>query len=376
VLVRCEQCGLAVSEWAARCPQCGADLSAAVVVAVDLERRRGPQRSSMMFGGGAIVALLIAAIALWQPWQPTRAGQVSLPHDLRSHAIFYAESNATRLVSADNHLRRELSSLGAAGFPERAFNLEAGLLFIHDGAAQLFVAPFDGPVIALGPATHAFPAGPAVIGLERGTLPGPVTIRLVSPAGQEIGGDAVLPTGTLALASTPRGLLLQADDLLRVWDPETATVRTTLGPFRDFLGVQGSLVAWTRNTPCSLGCPLHVTDVATGADQVIASAPGTDGYIAGGAISPNGRWLAAFFFVGAGPSPGARAALIDLRTAQVTTLEPPVRVGELIGAANWTPDSRWLIFGGLSGSLYAYRPGQRGPALPLPLPSSYTFASR
>jgi hypothetical protein len=136
------------------------------------------------------------------------------------------------------------------------------------------------------------------------------------------------------------------------------------------------MVAWSDRSPlCSTGaCPLHVTDVGTGKDRLVAPPVGGAGYLRGGAFAPDGATLAAFV-PGASGGSSALLVLIDLTTGRVEGPIPgsEVPVGEPVVAAAWSPTSHWLYFSGLGAWMKAYRPGD-GSAIELTRPGSYTFA--
>ena len=216
------------------------------------------------------------------------------------------------------------------------------------------------------------------------------TVTQWSRDGDRIGGPWSVPAG-FTLTETARravagGILLQSDEnatghTLEVWNPTTGAVRA-IG--RSYLvidtytppGSTHSLIAWLPTFgPCDGRC-VAVSDSATGATRQIAGPPGHFGFMGGGGFSPDGSTLAAFAsnvaLSGVPSNPSADLAIIDLaHRDQVRVIEQSrVQIGEPHGSAAWTPDGKWLFFGGLDNQLRLYRNGDRS-ARTTTLPASY-----
>jgi hypothetical protein len=66
-----------------------------------------------------------------------------------------------------------------------------------------------------------------------------------------------------------------------------------------------------------------------------------------------------------------RLVLVDVRSGRTTPIDgAAAEFGESYGFATWSPDGRWVFFGGLHG-IYAHRVGTHD-AVRLSLPASYS----
>jgi hypothetical protein len=134
------------------------------------------------------------------------------------------------------------------------------------------------------------------------------------------------------------------------------------------VAARGPAVAWVE------GSALHLGDLASGRHRVVPPPPGTDGFAAPGAFSPDGRLLAAVTSVGFSTRPAL--ALVD------TTRASAVQVAGSEGALSdrcspclaWTPAGDWVFFSRLGPGfgIGAYRLGQdRAVTVPVDLPFSF-----
>jgi hypothetical protein len=153
-----------------------------------------------------------------------------------------------------------------------------------------------------------------------------------------------------------------------------------VGHIRTLIDGNSAAVAWQSMDGCNSDaeCPLHITDMASGKDRVVAPLPGHAGFVGGGAFSPDGRLLAAFVSartdtgqIGAVANvPEAQLVVIDDGGSVATPSNAVVPVGEPAGAAVWSSDH--VFFGGTAGVIHAYAPGDT-QAITLKIPSSYSF---
>jgi hypothetical protein len=202
----------------------------------------------------------------------------------------------------------------------------------------------------------------------------------------DLGGGRRLRTVALPYDARPVAMVaggVLTRDLagrMQVRDLRTLRVRQQLGAGLTFLDAHGSLVAYLAVDG------LHVRDLATGRDRVVAPPARDAGWFASGtglptdtqcclqsaAFDPDGRGLAAFVTL-AGPS-SLGMALVDVEAGRSRLLPgsggaSPVGCLPCLG---WSPDG-WLFFfaGGPSpAAVAAWRPGRpRATVLDLDLGS-------
>ena len=274
-------------------------------------------------------------------------------------------------------------SVPLPGYPERPFITGGAVVFLSDGNVYALASPYDGSPTLLGAAAHAFASGnPGWLWVVVDSPVG-LTAQVLDVTGRVITAQIPFPDGLTPLAPLTGGLVVQdRDGALRLFDPEARSVLCTIGdaqfPAEDrvVLATHGSLIAWracTSGQPCSL----HLTDVSSGTDRVIAPPSGSTFFLAGGALSPEGTTLAAFVDqTNATTERKALVVLIDTASGALTPVaNSAIEYGEDIGAAAWSPTSQWLYFcGGRIGPMKAHY-GTNPAAIELTIPNSYTFAS-
>jgi hypothetical protein len=165
------------------------------------------------------------------------------------------------------------------------------------GHVRVVQNPLDRRVADLGPAYDVL-AGPNpgqlwIVSAQATTEPRfSVQLRCVGGGGVVCGTDPspsfYVPAGFVPVASTASGLLLELylyaptePGPARVWDPFSDTFGLSFPlPVNDIIDSNGYRVAWQSSESCAGGvrfpCDLHVTNLATGADQVIPPPPGYD----------------------------------------------------------------------------------------------------
>jgi WD40-like Beta Propeller Repeat len=205
------------------------------------------------------------------------------------------------------------------------------------------------------------------------------TVSLLSNGGTIVGGPWTVPSGyalTYPPRSTASGIVVEkviaapigpsasltAAPTLAIWNPRTGSIGHVLdlgAGLIDTTTADGhTTVAWLRalRGHCFYprgDCQLVLTDLTTGLDRVIAPT-GSLGFLGGGAFSPDGTKIAAFIHPGHILGPGLNGQVMKLVIVDVATgIVRPVpgsiaEYGEPYGFATWSPDGRWVFFGGFS----------------------------
>ncbi len=376
-VVRCADCQAAVSEWAGRCPVCGAGLEAALPIAEapapsDVARplpvTPGPdqvnkRRASRWLPAAILAATaLIAGLVVASGRTPIRAragAPASRPGPaLRSFTVVYAGQHGVKVVPLDG--RRPRVPLNTETGPP--IRTSAGVAFVHDGTAYLLTPPYNAPPRPLVAADGLFPmVSGDMVGAER--VGGPAG-RRVSYINLERIGSTESPEWQFPPGYQPVGqfFALGPDGLLRGWSPGSGD-RADLGPVvghaAGVLGTVGNRVVWLASGTCgpSGECTLHVStsDYPVDVDEVVPPANGHKGYLPGGAANPNGTRIAAFVATSRGH---AQLAIVDTGILD-TTLVPDstITVGHGVATAQWTPDEAYVLFSGPGGAMHVYAPG-------------------
>src|SRR5579875_644970 len=244
-MVRCAGCGAAVSEWAARCPQCGADLDDATPILEppgssetrsptgpdpdpSTPSRRSRRRVRRPLAAMAVLVVILGAGLGWSlaggaPAHRSApgAGPASLAsllgaQTLRSDVVAYTGSAGVEVAPVDGqrltHVPGPPNVSGPPAGP--AEQTSAGLVFVQGGTAYLLAAPFTDPPRALLPADGLFPMmWPGVVGAEREAGVGRTAVTFVdlqdgnaSPSPWWVFPSGYRPVSQL-LASGPGGVL-------------------------------------------------------------------------------------------------------------------------------------------------------------------------
>ena len=402
-VVRCSNCDASVSEWAACCPECGAGLADAVPVALPTEEpsaptgtahqaedHRRPPRAMRraVLVGTAVVAVTATLAALVvnrpqrHPTEPSAAPHATLPitvSPMQRYTVLYTDQLGPRVVPLDGGPTSTLMAAGPAD-PQRPVEVSGGVAFLRRGVVYFLATALRAAARPLGPADHLFTMlWPGLVGVQRGSGPGTVTVQFVSTTAQSADNSPVwqLPTGYQALAQAGSGLLVQdANGQLRIWSLDGGRLGPVISRSGDVIGTSGDEVAWRSNTGCDgdAECPLHITNASTGTDRVVSPPTAHGGFLGGGALSPDGRFLAAFIAAPFVSNPTAELVVVDLGASVIKRLaNSAVDVGEPVGAAVWTADGTTVFFCGLNGQMRAYQPGDTG-AVTVNVPASYNFA--
>ena len=356
----------------------------------------GRDRVARLLPALAVVAALLAMRAL-APFVappaappgagPAPAGSVAAAAVAARPAPLAEATGASLILGGDRGLlrvdldhgrvRRVPLPLGTAEADNGLVERGGVVVAVRGGVA--FVAPVrpGRPATPLGPASYALAsAAPGRVWLvtetgdpERWFRLREVDLRRRAAAGAR----GVLPLGRRPVAGVPGGLLvheLGGGGGLAVWDPVTGKLgrRLASGATPTAVAARGRAVAWVE------GAVLHLGDLASGRDLVVAPPAGTDGFAAPGAFSPDGRTLAAVTRAGFSTRPALALVAVDRAAA--------VRVAGSDGALSdrcspclaWAPAGDWVFFSRLGPGfgIGAYRLGRpRAVTVPVEVPFSF-----
>lgn len=269
-------------------------------------------------------------------------------------------------------------------YPSQSIVVGGSFVFTGDGVAWAVTPGKAGATRRrLAPADGVVPSeDPEALWVIRGEPAFRSEVQLVGVDGEPRSETVRLPPGGRLVAAVGGSLVLQRvdDQVLELYDLQRLRVLPFLGQPGEVIDSHGVMLVWMAvpHGDCVVGCRLHVTDVATGEDRVIEPPEGM-GWVRGGAISADGRRLAAFAAsrtegVRRPGASGASLVVVDLVTVEATPIQDSeIPYGEPVVAAAWSATSDWVFFAGLGGPMRAYFPGSRS-AVQLPWPASYTFA--
>jgi len=229
-------------------------------------------------------------------------------------------------------------------------------------------------VIQAGAANAVAPAASAgalwLISYPPGANPGTAAglAREVSVAGAPLGPPVRLPAGFVIDRATDRGLLL-APMIQRVgltdydlWDPGAAKVSRA---FNGVLAASAHEIAWTP--PCGRRCQMHVLDLATGRDTVVALPRGSSP--ANAAFSPDGDFLAIQVSIGSGGDGGGLAMQLEVAnvaSGRLTAVPGTWASSDALVSFGW-PDRGDSLVAELSFTtkvqVASWRPGAARPAV-------------
>ena len=195
----------------------------------------------------------------------------------------------------------------------------------------------------------------------------PQTIRQIDLAGHAHTPRYRIPDGYVAWQGVTGGLLLLAlaeqgpadTSLFALWNPRGGRV---LRRYDRVLAATPTTIAWVSAGCGPKHCPVHLSDLAAGADTQVASPRSAWADV--GAFSPDGRHLAVVFQAGVGPSGAATQAgvgVVDTATRQQLAVPGAVMRGDFGFAVAWSPDGAWLLLSAPADEhtdqLAAWRPG-------------------
>jgi hypothetical protein len=165
------------------------------------------------------------------------------------------------------------------------------------------------------------------------------------------GGPTPVLANGIVVASWP---VAEKNRTLGIWNPSTGRVRI-LGKVWQVTatytapGARSSLIAWNpASCATSESCTLKITNTANYSSRIVASPTGR--FLWGGGFSPDGSQLAAFVSSGAiHGDPTAQLAIVSTRSGAVKLVKDVnVYIGDAVAWADWLPDGRHLITGGLT----------------------------
>jgi hypothetical protein len=209
------------------------------------------------------------------------------------------------------------------------------------GADRAWLVPPRGPAQALGPANAVAPAGENAVALVAAT-PSAVSVRTLrlDPV-VPIGGTVRLPPGTTVVAGSPLGLLVETRAggaaALQLRDPRVGALLRTLARPAHALVADGRRVAWLR-PGCDERCQVHLTDLRTGADQVVANVRGER--VRTAALAADGRVALAGMFRLVATGFRGPALVVSGPAPSVVLSTPLASVPSVLA---WSPSGYWLF---------------------------------
>src|SRR5258708_2083250 len=145
-MLNCPGCGAAVSEWAARCPACGAELDASEQItegsARAPEREIAPprrRRPALLRWPWRRVAALLAftvvalAVVLLEVGSHTRKSAGALPAQLRGRLLFVVDASGAEFVRADGKVITTFPQFDEQGPRQVLLTAEHLVVFAQNG---------------------------------------------------------------------------------------------------------------------------------------------------------------------------------------------------------------------------------------------------
>jgi hypothetical protein len=205
--------------------------------------------------------------------------------------------------------------------------------------------------------------------------PDPTSRRLPSQAIQQVDFTGqphtpryLVPDGYAAWQGVGGGSFLLAvagqepvdTSLFALWNPHSGRV---LRRYDRVLAATATTVAWVAAACSPQRCPVHLSNLVSGADTQVAAPRGV--WVNGGAFSPDARYLAVVFggVDAVRPTTQVRVGVIDASTQRLLAVSGAVMSGGDFGlAVTWSPDGAWLLLAaqdrpGQYTQLAAWRPG-------------------
>ena len=246
----------------------------------------------------------------------------------------------------------------------------------------------DGHVVFAGPNSNELYVASVSAGAPQGDY-----LRRITTEGEPLAGPSAVPDGhwlTSPPRAVPGGILLESppnsfESSIKMWDPASGRI-TTVGDGTRVIDVAPRrddtvLLARTGRDCRFEFFDLLLTEPARGETRRVAP-PGNDlEFIGGGGFSPDGTKLAAFSALNRGVSGGSdggrrmQLVIVDVASGTVTPIDGSVgEFGEGYGFATWSPDGKWVFFGGLDDRAGAHRAGTVD-AVRLPVPAAYSMVA-
>jgi hypothetical protein len=364
----------------------------------------GARRPLLLLGVvvAGLLAMRAAAPFLAPPaGVPATAAPVAVA---ATRPVLLAEATGTSLfldgddgllrVDLDRGRVRRVALPGGAAAGDRGLVERDGVVVaVRGGFAYAAAGRDDLPATPLGPASYALAsARPGRVWLVQETgdpgrwfrvrevalAPSPATpaagwSRAASPSPASPGARGTLPLGRRPVAGTAGGLLVHVVGPaggLAVWDPRTGRLgrRLAAGTPLAVVAARGRAVAWVE------GSALHLGDLASGRDRVVPPPPGSDGFAAPGAFSPDGRTLAAITRVGFSTRPALALVAVERAAAVRVTGSEGALSDRCSPCLAWAPAGDWVFFSRLGPgfAVGAYRLGRpQAVTVPVEVPGSF-----
>jgi hypothetical protein len=286
-----------------------------------------------------------------------------------------------RLLGVDPDHRR----VWPVSLPGRAAAGDGGLIqgdgvavAVRGGVAYAVPGRPGRPVARLGPASYAIASSrPGRVWLVEQTGDPDRWFRArevaLGRSGAARPAPATLPLEQRPVTGTFGGLLVQvagAGGGLAVWDPRSGRLsRRTANAAAPAVVVvaSGRMAAWVEESA------LHLTDLTTGRDRVVLPPPGSDGFAAPGAFSPDGRLLASVTQAGFSTRPALALVAVDRASAVRVAGSDGALADRCSPCLAWAPAGDWVFFNRLGPgfAIGAYRLGQaRAVTVPVEVPGS------
>jgi hypothetical protein len=344
---------------------------------------------------GALVAGLLALRAVGLVVAPRSGFPGTAPGSLPSRPLTaraapLAEATGVRLLLGwdDGLLQVDVDARTARSIPlpGRRFETDRGLVqrgrtvvVVRGGVAYMATGQPGRPATRLGRASYALAsADPRRVWLVEETGHPDRWFRVREVVVDGVGPGRVAARGTLPLAQrpvagAPPGLLLEVvgpGGGLAVWDPRTGRLRHRFdaGSPVTLVAASGRRVAWVEGSTLRLG------DLAGGRQRVVAPPPGTGGFAAPGAFSPDGRALATITRAGSSIRPALALVAVDRASAERVAGSDGALADRCAPCLAWTPAGDWVFFSRLGPGfgIGAYRLGRaRAVTVPVEVPGSF-----
>jgi hypothetical protein len=297
---------------------------------------------------------------------------------LDTQGLFISDDGGAEAVTAGGRVLARVPNVSDDATD--AFDAGDGTVVYHAGQDVYVFDPARDSTTDLGHGTVALPVGPERIdvvtaaGRRQRVTPVALAAGTVASRGRPA-TSYLAPAAERVVAASAAGIVLE-DPAGRLSLVPSAAGRTRLvtGPVSHVVAVSGDELAWTSVAGCPLAltgdCPLHLTDLRTGAQRSIVP-PRSIGASAVGAFSPDGRTLAVYELPAATESaPLLDVDLVTVGSGHVRRLAS-VAVAATSPTLAWSPSGEWLYVG-RRDAIDAFDvdppPGSAAVAGPVPLP--------
>ena len=292
---------------------------------------------------------------------------------LAAYEVVYSGPGGVRVVPVVSGTPLQLITSPAG--PPLSASLD--VVFVNLGNLYLLPSPFGFGGRTTIQADRLFPmTWPGTVGIETDLGPDGIWADFVDLQGStpDISAAWRMPSGYHPVSQY---LATGPDGAVAAWSPgpdgQAQLGRVIAAHASWVITAGGPVTAWVDGSGCSAAgeCPLRVS--SNSEVHTVGPPPGHSGFVAGGAISPDGQWLAGFVRV-PGRSDQGQLALVNTGT-YTTRLVPDgtVSIQRAIPSVEWSPDGAAIFFSGVNGHMHVYRPTSTR-ALSLDLPGSASFS--